>query len=352
MTQALNHYRLLGPSGLRVSPLCLGTMTFGHEWGWGSDERTSRKVFDLYADRGGNFLDTANFYTEGTSESYLGKFLKGQREKFVVSTKYTLCMNFKDPNAGGNHRKNMIQSAEASLKRLQTDYIDVFWIHMWEGRTPIEEIMRAFDDLVKQGKVLYPAVSDMPAWKMAEANTLAEARGWSPFIATQVHYNLIERTVEHEVVPMVQDFGLGFLPWSPLAGGVLTGKYSREDLKYQPQEGERSRKSFALATGQLSERSMTIVDNLKAVASECQKSCAQVALRWLLQKPFVTSVIIGAKNEEQLESNLDCLNFELNPAQMQLLDKASAIEPIFPGGFLENPMMQFAMQGECQIEKR
>src|SRR5919199_5407511 len=223
----LNHYRLLGRSRLRVSPLCLGTMTFGTEAGWGADKQESQKVFDLYVDRGGNFIDTADAYTSGTSETYLGEFIQSRREQLVLATKYTCNTRQGDPNAGGNHRKNMIQSVEASLKRLKTDYIDLYWLHMWEFRTPVEEVMRAFDDLVRAGKVLYIGVSDTPAWKVSQANMLADLRGWTPLIGLQIEYSLVERTVERDLIPMARELNIGVVPWSPLGGGVLTGKYSR-----------------------------------------------------------------------------------------------------------------------------
>jgi aryl-alcohol dehydrogenase-like predicted oxidoreductase len=227
-------YRLLGKSGLRVSELCLGTMTFGEEWGWGSSKDESRKILDAFFEAGGNFIDTANVYTNGTSETQLGEFLKGDRERVVLATKYTNSRQSNDPNGAGNQRKNMVQAVEASLKRLQTDYIDLYWLHIWDRITPIEEVMRAFDDLVRQGKVLYVGVSDMPAWVIARANTLAELRDWTPFVGLQIEYSLIERTVERELLPMASSLGLGVTAWSPLAGGALTGKY----LKDQKQAAE------------------------------------------------------------------------------------------------------------------
>ena len=220
-------YRLLGHSGLRVSELCLGAMTFGEDWGWGSSKVQSREVLDAFFEAGGNFIDTANVYTNGTSETLLGEFLAGNRQHAVLATKYTNAMPGTDPNAGGNQRKNMVQSIEASLKRLRTDYVDLYWLHIWDQMTPIDEVMRAFDDLVRQGKILYAGVSDMPAWVAAQANTLAELRGWTRFVGLQIEYSLIERTVERELLPMAQSLGIGVTAWSPLAGGVLTGKYAQ-----------------------------------------------------------------------------------------------------------------------------
>src|ERR1700742_748733 len=218
-------YKLLGKSGLRVSELCLGTMTFGEDWGWGSSKEESRKVYDAFREAGGNFIDTANLYTNGTSESFLGKFMEGHRQSVVLATKYTNAFPGTDPNAAGNHRKNMMQSVEASLKRLRTDYIDLYWVHIWDQITPVEEVMRGLDDLVRSGKVVYVGISDAPAWWIAQANTLAHLRGWSPFIGLQIEYSLIERTVERELIPMAKALNIGVTAWSPLKGGVLTGKY-------------------------------------------------------------------------------------------------------------------------------
>src|SRR6201984_1375735 len=222
-------YRLLGKSGLRVSELCLGTMTFGEDWGWGSSKEESRKLYDTFLEAGGNFIDTANVYTNGTSERLLGEFMHGHRERLVLATKYTNAAPGTDPNAAGNQRKSIVQAVEASLKRLQTDYIDLYWLHIWDQITPVEEVMRAFDDLVRQGKVLYVGVSDAPAWWIAQAHTIAEFRGWSPFVGLQIEYSLIERTVERELIPVAKALGLTVTAWSPLAGGVLTGKYASGD---------------------------------------------------------------------------------------------------------------------------
>src|SRR3981189_197323 len=218
-------YRLLGKSGLRVSEAALGTMTFGDEWGWGSPKAEEQKIYETYREAGGNFIDTANFYTNGTSEKFAGEFIKGHRQSVVLATKYTNAMPGTDPNAAGNQRKNMVQAVEASLKRLQTDYIDLYWVHIWDQITPVEEVMRALDDLVRQGKVLYVGISDAPAWWIAQANTLASLRGWSPFVGLQIEYSLIERTVERELIPMAKALNLGVTAWSPLSSGGLTGKY-------------------------------------------------------------------------------------------------------------------------------
>ena len=354
----LDHYRLLGRSGLRVSPLCLGTMTFGTEWGWGADQETSRAIFAAYVERGGNFIDTANFYTNGTSERMVGGFMTGNRDRFVLATKYTLNMRPGDPNAGGNHRKCMIQSVEASLRRLNTDYIDLYWLHAWDGSTPVDEVMRGLDDLVRAGKILYIAISDAPAWRIAQANTLAELSGWSRFIALQVEYNLALRDVERELVPMALDMGLGVLPWSPLASGLLSGKYSRADLDQQ-----RSRASGgARATDEdggnavsrpltLTEKRIEIADAVKAVAAEIGRSPAQVALNWLLGQPGVTSPILGARTLSQLEDNLGALAFDLEPEHRQRLEAVSAIDLGFPHDFLASDMVRNLIAGGTRIDR-
>src|SRR6202158_2010994 len=221
-------YRLLGNSGLRVSEAALGTMTFGEDWGWGAAKEEARKVYDAFREAGGNFIDTANVYTNGTSESFLGEFMQGHRQSVVMATKYTNATPGTDPNAAGNHRKSMMQSVEASLKRLQTDYIDLYWVHIWDQITPVEEIMHGLDDLVRQGKVLHVGISDFPAWWIAQANTLASLRGWSQFIGLQIEYSLMERTVERELIPMAKALNVGVVAWSPLARGILTGKYHGE----------------------------------------------------------------------------------------------------------------------------
>src|ERR1700747_1363321 len=244
-------YRLLGKSGLRVSELCLGTMTFGEDWGWGSSKEESRKLYDTFLEAGGNFIDTANVYTNGTSERLLGEFMHGHRERLVLATKYTNAAPGTDPNAAGNQRKSIVQAVEASLKRLQTDYIDLYWLHIWVQMTPIEGGMRAFDVLVRQGKVLCAGVSDMPAWVVSRANTLAELRGWTPFVGLQIEYSLVERTPERELLPMARALGLAVTAWSPLASGLLTGKYLQK-------ETEERRLDKAPSFEQMSHRNVAI----------------------------------------------------------------------------------------------
>ena len=322
-------YRLLGKSGLRVSQLCLGTMTFGEDWGWGSSKDESRQILDAFFEAGGNFIDTANVYTNGTSESLLGEFLKGDRDRAVLATKYTNAMPGTDPNAGGNQRKNMMRSVEASLKRLQTDYIDLYWLHIWDKITPLDEVMRAFDDLVRQGKVLHAGVSDMAAWAVARASTLAELRGWTPFVGLQIEYSLIERTVERELIPMAEALGLGVTAWSPLAGGVLTGKYVEGKAEADARMNSEMMKGY----NRDDERARRVVSEVQAVARDVGRSPAQVALAWLRQRPVPIIPIVGARRLEQFRDNLACLNLQLNTSQVERLDTASQIELGFPHDF-------------------
>ena len=335
MATQLDHYRLLGRSGLRVSPLSLGTMTFGVTTGWGTSDAEAAAMVDRYMDAGGNFIDTANFYGGyGGSELALGHILAPRRERVVLATKYSLGMEPGDPNAGGNHRKNMVRSVEASLRRLNTDYIDLLYLHMWDAVTPVEEILRAFDDLVRSGKVLYVGLSDTPAWQASRMQAIAELRGWSPLVALQIPYNLTERTVERDLMPMAQEMGMGVLPWSPLAGGVLSGKYSRADLAPAKTGTPGSRKDINLMTGRLTERTLGIAETVVAVAQELERSPAQVALAWTLLNPAVTSPIIGARTLPQLEDNLAALEIVFSADQVARLDEASRIELGFPHDLL------------------
>jgi len=260
-------YKLLGKSGLRVSELCLGTMTFGEDWGWGSSKDESRKVFDRYVESGGNFIDTANLYTTGTSERYVGEFIASGRQKFVLATKYSLSMRKEDPNGGGNSRKNMVQAVEASLKRLKTNYIDLYWLHAWDYMTPVEEVMRGLDDLVRAGKILYIGISDAPAWVVSRANTMAELMGWTQFVGLQIRYSLIDRAVERDLIPMAREMDIAVTPWAVLGSGVLTGKFTR------PESGDQSMRHKDKKTGEgiLSERNMTIAREVDTIADEIGK---------------------------------------------------------------------------------
>ena len=351
---SLDTYRLLGRSGLRVSPLSLGTMTFGSDWGWGADEPEARRVFDTYVDRGGNFVDTASGYTQGTSERFVGDFAKGRRDRLVIATKYTMNIEAGDPNAGGNHRKSMVRSVEQSLDRLQTDYIDLLYLHVWDQTTPVDEVLRAMDDLVRAGKVLYVGISDTPAWQVSRMQAIADLRGWSPLVALQIEYNLIERTVERDLIPMARELGLGVLPWSPLARGVLTGKYSRDDVDTvggaaDPAAG---RKSIAVADGSLSERGLAIADVVGEVAEETGHSPAQVALAWTLLEPAVTSTILGVRTFAQLEDNLGALDVRFTADQRARLDEASAVELGFPHAFLQSDLPRGLIFGGATVVPR
>jgi aryl-alcohol dehydrogenase-like predicted oxidoreductase len=346
MATQLNHYRLLGKSGLRVSPLCLGTMTFGEDWGWGGGKVESQQQLDLYAERGGNFIDTADLYTNGTSEQFLGEMLEGRRDRFVLATKYTFNAQPGDPNAGGNHRKNLRRALEGSLRRLRTDYIDLYWVHVYDGLTPVEETMRALDDAVRSGKVLHVGVSDFPAWKVSQANTLAELRGWTPFVALQIEYSLIERTVERDLIPMALDLGLGVTPWSPLGQGVLSGKYSGKS-----NEAKRMSPGDERSTKYLTPRNLAIADEVVAVAKQLGKSAAQVALAWLLHKPGVTSPIIGGRKPEQLADNLDAVTLDLSPDVMARLDKASAVDMGFFNHFVADPRVADLLSGGTTVAR-
>jgi aryl-alcohol dehydrogenase-like predicted oxidoreductase len=319
-------YRLLGNSGLRVSEAALGTMTFGEEWGWGSPKDEARKVYDAFREAGGNFIDTANFYTNGTSESFLGEFMKDHRQSVVLATKYTMSAPGTDPNAAGNQRKNMMQSVEASLKRLQTDYIDLYWVHMWDQITPVEEVMRGLDDLIRQGKVLYVGISDAPAWWIAQANTLAQLRGWSPFVGLQIEYSLIERTVERELIPMAKALNLGLTAWSPLARGILTGKYHGHG------SSEQGRMNSELMKDLMPEQQRTdrVVTAVKAISDQTGRSVAQVALAWLRYRPVPVIPIIGARKLSQLQDNLASFDLALSAEQVKALDEASQIDHGFP----------------------
>ena len=331
----LNSYRLLGRTGLHVSPLALGTMTFGSEWGWGAGREDARAIFDAYTGRGGNFIDTANAYTDGTAEQLVGEFARGRRDELVIATKYTMATRPGDPNSGGNSRKSMVRSVEASLTRLQTDYIDLLYLHMWDGTTPVQEVLRAMDDLVRAGKVLYLGMSDIPAWQVSRMQAIADLRGWAPLAALQIPYNLVERTVERDLIPMAAAVGLGVTCWSPLAGGVLTGKYTRADLEAPP-GGDggpgvpSGRKAVAAGNGFLTARGLDIAQVVSEVAAETGTTSSRVALAWTLLNPAVTAPIIGARSLAQLDDNLGALKTGLDDGQQARLDQASAVELGFP----------------------
>ena len=317
-------YKLLGKSGLRVSELALGTMTFGEDWGWGADKETSQRIFDAYANAGGNFIDTANRYTNGTSEKHVGEFMAADRDHFVLATKYTLFDRQHDPNFGGNHRKNMMRSIEGSLKRLNTDHIDLFWVHAWDFMTPVEEVLRGLDDLVRAGKVLYVGISDTPAWVVSQANTIAELRGWSRFVALQIRYNLIDRTAERDLLPMARAFDMAVTPWSVLSAGVLTGKYNQS----QAVEGRMTQ------WGDIPERDLAIAAEVVKTAQEIGKTPSQVALNWVRQQPGNIIPIVGARKLAQIEDTLGALDFTLTAEQIARINAVSQFELGFPHDFL------------------
>ena len=317
-------YKLLGKSGLRVSELALGTMTFGEDWGWGADKETSQRIFDAYANAGGNFIDTANRYTNGTSEKHVGEFMAADRDHFVLATKYTLFDRQHDPNFSGNHRKNMMRSIEGSLKRLNTDHIDLFWVHAWDFMTPVEEVLRGLDDLVRAGKVLYVGISDTPAWVVSQANTIAELRGWSRFVALQIRYNLIDRTAERDLLPMARAFDMAVTPWSVLSAGVLTGKYNQS----QAVEGRMTQ------WGDIPERDLAIAAEVVKMAQEIGKTPSQVALNWVRQQPGNIIPIVGARKLAQIEDTLGALDFTLTAEQIARLNAVSQFELGFPHDFL------------------
>jgi aryl-alcohol dehydrogenase-like predicted oxidoreductase len=330
-------YKLFGKSGLRVSELCLGTMTFGTEWGTGADKEESKKIFEAFVNKGGNFIDTANRYTEGTSEKWVGELIAPQRDYFVLATKYTLYDDRKDPNASGNHRKNMRRSVEESLKRLQTEYIDILWLHMWDFTTSVEEVMRGLDDLVSAGKVHYIGISDTPAWVVAQANTLANLRGWEAFVGLQIEYSLIQRTPERDLIPMAKHFGLAITPWSPLGAGMLTGKYN-ETIDKEGRLTENSRK--------INEQNKQIARKVTEIAQKLGHTPAQVALNWLRGQNEQIIPILGARKLSQIEDSLGCLRFQLPNEMMQELNEISAIDLGFPHDFLAYPTVQEVLFGD------
>ncbi|MFI1680487.1 aldo/keto reductase [Streptomyces sp. NPDC020607] len=352
MSLTLDTYRLLGRSGLRVSPLALGAATFGTEWGWGAERDEARKLFDLYVERGGNFIDTASTYTDGSSERLLGEFTRGSRESLVLATKFSTLRRPGDPNSGGNHRKALLASVEASLRRLNTDYIDLLYLHVWDFTTPVEEFLRAMDDLVRQGKVLYVGICNVPAWQVSRMQAIADLRGWSPLVALQTEYNLIERTAERDLIPMAREMGLGVVPFSPLAGGVLTGKYSRADLTAAQARADGTRKGFNLANGALTERNLAIADVVREVAAEQGRTPGQVGLAWPLRSPGVTAPIIGARTPAQLKDNLGALDVDLTASQLSRLEEAGAIDLGFPHDFLAGARGRRLNSGDLKIEPR
>ncbi|RIA85479.1 aldo/keto reductase [Glomus cerebriforme] len=345
--KALDDYVLLGRSGLRVSPLCLGAATFGESMGIGANKDDSKKVFDLYYEKGGNFFDTANIYNFGDSERFLGDYVSDKRSNVVIATKYSSIRptfvphgnaivpneGRYNPNAGGNHRKCLVESIDDSLKRLNMSYIDILYVHFYEYRTPIEEFMRSLDDVIRSGKVLYIAVSDIPSWALSRANTIAELRGWSPFIGLQTRYNLLDRSLEFDLQPACAELDIGIIPWGIVAEGFLTGKYSRE----HDTGSKTDWRSIAFNMHSKVEKNWKILDEVKAISEEIGRSPVQIAMNWVHQKPGITSPIIGARTVAQLEENLKSLEFKLTPEQMKRLDEVSKpTEYPFPQSFTDH----------------
>jgi len=337
-------FRQLGRSGLKVAEICLGTMTFGEESGFGADEAECRRVFDAYLAAGGNFIDTANIYTGGTSERMLSRMIAAERARLVLATKYSMTTDPKDPNAGGNSRKNLQQSLDASLKRLGTDYVDLYWVHAWDGMTPLDELLRALDDAVRAGKVLYTGFSNVPAWVVARAQTLAELQGWSRFVALQLHYSLAERSVERELLGCAQALGLAVTAWSPLAGGVLTGKYAATAEERAGQPGRLTTTGWG--KGFLTERHLALAEAVRGVARDAGRTSAQVALRWLMQRPGGVIPIIGVRSAAQLDDLLGATGFTLDEAALAALEAASRIELGYPMGLLTGVPGRRMVHGE------
>ncbi len=334
-------YKLLGRSGLRVSALALGTMTFGEDWGWGASPEECRRMYDAYRDAGGNFIDTADIYTNGSSERIVGDLVAAGRERIVVATKYTMSTDRADPNGGGNHRKHLVQALDASLRRLRLEYVDLLWVHAWDFLTPVDEVMRALDDQVRAGKVLYVGASDTPAWIVAQANTLADARGWSPFVALQVDYSLVQRTPELELLPMARALDLAVAPWGPLGSGVLSGKY---DLSGAATGGDSARRPGA---HRLTDRTLRIAAQLKEIAAELHEPPATVAIAWLLARgPAPIIPILGARNTDQLRQDLRAAEVHLPDEAVKRLDEVSAIELTFPQRFLQADDMRRSVHGD------
>jgi len=340
---SLASYYQLGRSGLRVSPLCLGTMTFGTEWGFGSDEETARGILDRYVAAGGNFIDTADGYTNGTSEKIIGQWMadRDNRQALAVATKFTFPTRMGDPNAYGNTRKHIHEAVEASLDRLQTDHIDLYWLHAWDGLTPAEEVLRTMNDLVSAGLVHYFGLSDVPAWYVGQMATLADWRGWPKPVALQLEYSLAVRTIEFEYVDAAHEFGMSITPWSPLAGGLLSGKYRKDNGELTGEgriatQNAQGNTAFSKAT----DRNFAIVDELVAVAKELGQSPASVALNWITTRRGIGSTIIGATSLEQLESNMSCLEFTIPAKLSARLAKISAPDVVFPYTFFSSAMRE------------
>ena len=346
-------YRQLGRSGLKVSALTLGTMTFGGKGSFAktgnTDPAGARRQIDMCMDAGINLYDTADVYSTGLSEEILGEAVSDRRDRLLIATKARFPMG-KDPNDRGLSRHHLVRACEASLRRLKTDYIDLYQLHEWDGLTPLEETLAALDDLVRSGKIHYAGICNTPAWRVAQMQAIADLRGWSPFVALQIEYSLVERTVEHELIPMAAALGMGVLPWSPLGGGVLTGKYARSDVADSGDAAVApTRKGVIASSGHLTARSIGIAETVRAVADEIGATPSQVAIAWTLANPAVTSPILGARTVAQAEDNLGALDLALSPEHIERLDRASAPEPIFPARFVGRPMVRQLIFGGASV---
>ncbi|MGI4870943.1 MAG: aldo/keto reductase [Janthinobacterium lividum] len=329
----LTDFRTLGRSGLAVSPLALGTMTFGTP-GWGASGEGAQAIFNAYIDAGGNFLDTADVYAKGQSEELLGGYIAGRglRDQMVLATKFGFNTQPGNPHAGGNGRKHIYQALDGSLRRLKTDYVDMYWLHVWDTVTPVEEVLQTLGDLVRAGKIRYFGFSDMPAWYTAQAATLAAAHAVPGPIAMQLEYSLVERTIENEYLPAGRTLGLGTCPWSPLAGGFLAGKYQRASTGTGTEGQGRLSGANPFGNSKFTERNWTILAALQAVAAQLERPVAQVALAWVSAQPGITAPIIGASRPEQLADNLASLDIQFSPEQLLALQAASALPAAFPYG--------------------
>ena len=340
-------YKSLGRSNLKVSELCLGTMTFGEEFGIGAPESECRRVFDAFVEAGGNFLDTADIYNAGTSERMLGEFAAANRDYLVLASKYSLNTRADDPNAGGSHRKNLVQSLEGTLRRLGTEYVDLYWVHGWDGATNMEELMRALDDQVRAGKILHLGISNAPAWVIAAANTQARERGWTPFTAMQLQYSLIERSIERDYFALARAQNMAITPWSPLAGGLLTGKFDRDA---DASGGDNSRlRSNERWSRFLQDANLAVAEAVSAMAREIGCSTAQLALAWMMRRSSACVVpIIGARTLPQLSDNLGAVAVELTPDILASLDELTELVPEYPNSLFASEFFETMMYGEVR----
>jgi len=329
-------YKILGKTGIKVSEMCLGTMTFGTDWGWGADKAESQKMFDIFLKHGGNFIDTANIYTKQSSETFLGEFIQKERKNLVLATKYTL-NEYAELNRSGNNRKNMIESVEESLRRLNTDYIDLYYVHAWDYLTDPEELMRNLEYLVSSGKVLTIGISDTPAWIVSRCNTIAEQRGWTPFSAYQVEYCLSERTVERDIIPCAEAYDMSIAAWGPLGAGLLTGKYINPDDSPKRMVPGKSRRLLG--------KNLEIAQKVMEVAVDSDMTPAQLAINWQRAQSPNISCLFGARSAAQCEENMQSLNYEITDEQLIALNETTQIDMGFPRDFLDTDRVRHIVYG-------